>query len=128
MKKILLGISEYFLVVSVVTSCLLLGRYIHQFVALLPPSLYGMLLFALVLSVGNTSGFLPEKLFHAPMAVILRFLSFVFVPVSVGVMQYGDLILKSGGKIILVGVVTTLSLITIVGGLSKILLGDKVDV
>lgn len=84
-----------------------------------------MLLFALVLSFGNATGLMPEKVFHAPMAIILRFLSFVFVPVSVGVMQYGDLILRSGGKILLVGLVTTFSLMTLVGVLSRKFLGTR---
>lgn len=110
-----------------VTICLLIGRFIHQHFALLPPSLYGMLLFALSLSFGNATGLLPEKIFHQPMLVILRFLSFVFVPVSVGVMQYGDLLIKSGVKIFLVGVVTTLCVITLVGWLSKLLLASDLD-
>lgn len=113
---------------GVVALCLLSGRLIYQYVTLLPPSLYGMLLFALVLSFGNATGLMPEKVFHAPMAVILRYLSFVFIPVSVGVMQHGDLMLQSGGKILIVGLVTTFSLITLVGMLSRKLLGNKPNV
>ncbi|WP_158971016.1 CidA/LrgA family protein [Paraglaciecola sp. L3A3] len=124
-KKFVKGLTEYCVVAIVVALCLMAGRLIHQPLPLLPPSLYGMLLFAIVLTVGNNTGLLPEKVFHQPMAVILRFMSFVFIPVSVGVMQYGDLILSSGGKILLVGLSCTFFMIALVGFLSKKLLASR---
>ncbi|MDU0354312.1 CidA/LrgA family protein [Paraglaciecola aquimarina] len=125
LSRLLLNMLEYIVVAIVVASCLTAGRLVNQSFSLLPPSLYGMLIFAIVLSIGNKTGLLPEKLFHAPMAVIIRFMSFVFVPVSVGVMQYGDLLLSSGLEILAVGISVTFSLLAIVGLLSKKLLGDE---
>lgn len=118
------SVFSYLLVCVLVTTCLLLGRVIHQYVAILPPSLYGMLLFALTLSIGNRTQLMTEKLIHQPIAVMLKYLSFIFVPVSVGLMQYGDLLLQHGVKILLVGCVTTLCVITLVAWLSKRLLGE----
>ncbi|MDN4500846.1 CidA/LrgA family protein [Alteromonadaceae bacterium BrNp21-10] len=117
-------VSHYFIAVATVTCCLLLGRLIHQYVAFLPPALYGMLLFTLVLSIGNSTQLLPEHLFHQPMSVALRYLAIVFVPVTTGVMQYADLILASGLKLVFIGVITTLSVISLVGLLSKKLLKE----
>lgn len=113
------NILNYLLVIFLVTLCLTLGRVVHQYTSVLPPSLYGMLLFSLLLSVGNTTDLMPDKLFVKPMATIMRFISFVFVPVSVGLMQYGDLILESGGKILTVGLITTFCVITLTGWLSR---------
>ena len=117
-------IFEALVMVTTVAISLSLGKLIHQYFAILPPSLYGMLIFALFLSVGNATQLMPEKLFHRPMSFVLRYLSFVFVPVSVGVMQYGDLLLQSGVKIILIGSVTTLCVISLVAWLAKRLLHE----
>ncbi|MCF2948671.1 CidA/LrgA family protein [Paraglaciecola aquimarina] len=113
------NILNYLLVAFLVTLCLTLGRVLHQYIPVLPPSLYGMLLFALLLSFGHATQLMPDKLFVKPMATIMRFISFVFVPVSVGLMQYGDLILESGGKILTVGLTTTFSVITLAAWLSQ---------
>ncbi len=108
---ILLGLS--------VAICLLLGKVLSGMAPLLPASLWGMLCFAIGLTLMDLMGYSLKGLFQQPVNRIVKYLSFVFVPVCVGITQYGELIAQSGGKILLVGVSSTLVTLSVVAWLSK---------
>jgi holin-like protein len=104
---------------AVVAVCLVLGKWLNVYAPFLPSSLWGMLCFALGLMVAERFGLSAQALFQQPVQRIVKYLSFVFLPVCVGIIQYGDLIAQSGGKILLVGMSSTLVALSVIAWLSR---------
>lgn len=75
----------------------------------LPGSLWGMVILFLALS----SGRLPERRIRRGAALLVRWLGLLFVPVGVGVVAYGELVLRFAGAIALSIVLG--SLLTLLG-------------
>jgi putative effector of murein hydrolase LrgA (UPF0299 family) len=74
---------------AVVAVCLVLGKWLNVYAPFLPSSLWGMLCFALGLMVAERFGLSAQALFQQPVQRIVKYLSFVFLPVCVGIIQYG---------------------------------------
>lgn len=98
------SLGRFLFTLIIIASCLMLGKGCALVFGFLPASLYGMLFFALILSSGKFN----TEAIGSNVAKMLYFMPIVFLPVCIGVMQYGELILSAGWKILLVGVTTSL--------------------
>lgn len=92
-----------------------LGKIINQLLGGLPASLYGLLIFAGLLS----SGFFNTEACGQVVAKIIYYMPIVFLPVCVGVMEYFDLFAKIGLQVLFIGIVTTLLGIVVVAWSSR---------
>ena len=101
-------------VVSIL-SCLFLGKIAHWLIGGLPASLYGMLFFTLVLRLGIIDSAKIEGL----ATVSINYMPIIFLPVCVGVMQYWELIQRSGLAIFTAAIFATLMSLMVVAGLAQ---------
>jgi len=81
----------------------LLGEGFAHLFGLLPGSLWGMLFLFLALRLG-----LPEGAVAPAARVLLRWMPLFFVPVGVGVLAYGELLLSHAAAVALALVLGTL--------------------
>jgi len=98
-----------------VALCLALGRLLFSAMGGLPASIYGMIIFA----VGLRIGVISDLKVGAAVDFYLKNLTIVFIPVALGIMQYGDLLQSAGWKILLVAILTTVGGMIVVGHLSQ---------
>ena len=96
--------KKYLVTSIAVLACLAMGKLINHLLGGLPASLYGLLLFAGVL----TSGVIDEEEVGKVVAKAVYYMPIVFLPVCVGVMNYLGLFAEIGWKILIIGVGTTL--------------------
>lgn len=94
------------LVITVLTIllCLAVGKALAYLFGFLPASLYGMLLFTVVLS----TGILDEINVAAVIAKMIFYMPIVFLPVCVGIIKHLELFALSGWKLVLIAMLTTL--------------------
>jgi holin-like protein len=97
--------------ITAIVGCLALGKVIASFAAILPASLYGMILFTLAL---HTQLLNAEKI-KATVAWALRHMGVCFVPAGVGIINHFELIKQHGLAIVTIIFVTTFALLTLVG-------------
>lgn len=97
--------------ISVIICCLLIGKVIENYITILPASLYGMLLFSLLLASKIVSA---NKVKNTANWVINN-MGVCFVPAGIGVMQYTALIKSHGLLLVIIIVSTTFILLTMVG-------------
>jgi holin-like protein len=105
-------------VVVCVSVSLVLGQVLHDLIGGLPGSLYGLLIFALLLAV---------KLVDADqigpvVETYISYMPIVFVPVCVGIIEFGPLFASEGWKMILLGVAAVLLVLSLASMLSQWLL------
>jgi holin-like protein len=86
----------------------------------LPGNLVGMLLLLALLA----SGAVPLRWFDSGASLLVRHLAFFFIPISVGLMGFADLVVHHGPAIV-VTLVISAGLGIWVAGLSSQLLADK---
>lgn len=107
MKQV--GINACIFSFAIITS-LFLGKLIAHLLGGLPGSLYGMLIFFGLLQTGIIEA---EKMrFFA--THFIQYMPIVFLPVCVGVIEYGDIIQTFGIKLLFVGVTATFTTLTLV--------------
>jgi len=95
--------------------CLFLGKLLYKQIGGLPASIYGMLIFAALLRVGLLS---PERI-GGCVNLYLKYMVISFIPAVLGVMEFGELWLVDGWKIVSIAVFTTLIGIASAGLLSQ---------
>jgi holin-like protein len=100
--------------------CLLLGKFVYGKMGGLPGSIYGMIIFAVLLRLG----LLSERYIEKCIDVYIKHMVIAFIPAVVGVMAYGDLLVSSGWKILTVAVITTVLGVVLAGLLCQRLLPD----
>jgi holin-like protein len=91
--------------------CIALGELIYAVAGGLPPSLYGMITFTILLR----TKWINDKRIDASIRWIIANMGVCFVPAGVGIIQHYELIAKHGISIVLITFVTTFILLTAVG-------------
>ncbi len=115
---------KYLFAAFLISICLIVGKALAHYIGFFPGSIYGMLLFAAILA----SNIFDEAAIGAAIAKIINIMPLVFLPVCVGVIQYGDLLQTSGWKIVAVGMSSTLSVMALVAFIcAKILRDERCD-
>ena len=104
-----------------ILASLLLGKLIAHLLGGLPGSLYGMLIFFGLLQTGIIEA---EKIqFFATQ--FIQYMPIVFLPVCVGVIEYGDIIQTFGIKLLLIGVTATFTTLTLVAVIANKAMDDS---
>jgi holin-like protein len=107
--------------ITAISICLILGKIIYSIIGGLPASLYGMVVYCLLLQLG---WFNPDKVQQANQWGI-RHMGICFIPAAVGVINHYDLFQQHGYAIVTIIVFTTFMLITFVGILAEKYLTKK---
>lgn len=103
------GINACIFSLAILAS-LLLGKLIAHLLGGLPGSLYGMLIFFGLLQTGIIEA---EKIqFFATQ--FIQYMPIVFLPVCVGIIEYGDIIQTFGIKLLIIGITATFTTLTLV--------------
>lgn len=95
--------------------CLAVGKTLNNAIGGLPASLYGMIIYCLLLQLGWLS---PNKV-HQANQWIIRHMGVCFIPAAVGVINHFELIKNHGYAIVGIIFFTTFLLITFVGLLAE---------
>ena len=103
------GINASIFSLAIIAS-LLSGKLIAHLLGGLPGSLYGMLIFFGLLQTGIVEA---EKIQFFTTQFI-QYMPIVFLPVCVGVIEYGDIIQTFGIKLLIIGMVATFTTLTLV--------------
>lgn len=114
--------SHLKVIVSVGLS-LVLGKLIAQAVGGLPGSLYGMLIFAMILA----ANFVDSDEIGAVVETYISYMPIVFVPVCLGIIEFGDLFLAEGWRIVVLGVALVLTVMSLTALLSNYVLQRNAD-
>lgn len=114
------GINACIFSLAIISS-LLLGKLIAHLLGGLPGSLYGMLIFFGLLQTGIVEA---EKIqFFATQ--FIQYMPIVFLPVCVGVIEYGDIIQTFGIKLLIIGMIATFTTLTLVAVIANKTIGDS---
>ncbi|MGJ8694112.1 MAG: CidA/LrgA family protein [Thalassotalea sp.] len=100
---------------------LALGHVCYYFVAVIPASLYGML----ILTVGLSTRLVEAQKLTATIKWSIANMGICFVPAAVGIVEYIALIKSYGVSITIIVVLTTLLLIAIVGFAYQTFISNK---
>ena len=104
-----------------ISLCLAVGKLINFSIGGLPASLYGMILYCLLLQLGLVS---PSRVNQANLWAI-KHMGVCFIPAAVGVINHFELIKNHGFAIIGIIFVTTFALLTFIGVLAEKYLAKK---
>jgi len=96
---------------SAIGISLLIGYVLNAYLTGLPASLYGMIVFALLLHLRIFSA----KKIEATIAFLLRNMGICFVPAGVGIITHFEIIKQHGLTLVAIIFVTTFLLLTLVG-------------
>ena len=107
--------------VSAIMICLYLGKAVHWFIGGLPSSLYGMMIFAALLRFGVVY----SSRISGCIDIYVKYMLIVYIPAVVGVMEFGELIVSAGWKILVIAVLTTLFGMLLIGLLSQRIFKDQ---
>lgn len=106
----------------IIIMCLGLGKLINHYIALLPASLYGMLIYCLLLQLRLVNYDTVSK----ANLYLIKHMGVFFVPAGVGIVNHLGLIQQHGLAIIAVIFISTFILLTLVGVLAeKLLISTK---
>ncbi len=108
--------KNIFFTLFVISLCLLLGKGLHNLIAILPASLYGMLLYCLLLQLS----WVDEDKHAQTNTWLIKNMGVCFVPAGVGVIEHFSLLQNYGVSFLFIIFVTTFLLLSLVG-----LLADK---
>ncbi|MEW6981645.1 CidA/LrgA family protein [Colwelliaceae bacterium 6471] len=111
MMKPLRSIIDPAYSVGVIFCCLYLGKFVSATAGGLPGSLYGMILFSLVLHTNIVSA---DKIKNT-VAWIIQHMGVCFVPAGVGIINHFELIKQFGLSIVAIIFISTFALLTTVG-------------
>ena len=104
-----------------ISVCLTAGKIINSAIGGLPASLYGMIIYCLLLQLG---WLVPDKI-HKANQWIISHMGVCFVPAAVGVINHFELIKNYGFTIIAIILFTTFLLITFIGILAQKFIATK---
>lgn len=110
--------TNVFYTIFAISTSLLLGKLMHLLLAALPPSLYGMIIYAI---------FLQLNWFNATRVAktnqwFVRNMGVCFVPAGIGIVNHFELIKQHGMALIVIIFLSTFILLTLIGYLSEKLL------
>ena len=101
----------HFYTATTIAMCLFLGKFIKALVGGLPASIYGMIIFAGLLR----SGLVSSARVSGCIDIYIKYMLIVYAPTVLGVMEFSELFLVAGWKIVLVAVPTTVIGIVLAG-------------
>jgi len=104
-----------------ISLCLGLGKFIHYAISGLPASLYGMIIYCLLLQLGLVT---PSRVNQANQWAI-KHMGVCFIPAAVGVINHFELIKNHGIAIVGIIFITTFLLLTFIGVLAEKYLATK---
>ncbi len=104
-----------------ISICLTAGKLLNSFVGGLPASLYGMIIYCLLLQLG---WLIPNKV-HKANQWAIKHMGVCFIPAAVGVINHFELIKNHGYSIVAIIFFTTFLLITFIGILTEKYLTTK---
>tara|TARA_R110001583_G_scaffold33700_1_gene113774 strand:- start:5301 stop:5672 length:372 start_codon:yes stop_codon:yes gene_type:complete len=107
--------------IIVISICLIAGKILNNAVGGLPASLYGMIIYCLLLQVGWLD---PNKV-HKANQWAINHMGVCFIPAAVGVINHFELIKDHGYAIAAIIFFTTFLLITFIGILAEKYLTTK---
>ncbi|MCL9783429.1 CidA/LrgA family protein [Vibrio sp. S4M6] len=112
-------ISHYLISIALIYLCLFIGKYIQSLLGVsIPGSIFGMLLLFALLAVNA----IPIRWVQPGASLFIRYMVFLFVPISVGLMQHFDVLIDSALPILASTVGGTLIvLVTLSIGLDRYL-------
>ena len=113
--------KNVFYTVLVIGICLAAGKLLNSLVGGLPASLYGMIIYCLLLQLG---WLVPNKV-HKANQWIINHMGVCFIPAAVGVINHFELIKNHGYAIVAIIFFTTFLLITFIGLLTEKYLTTK---
>ncbi|MGM0901034.1 MAG: CidA/LrgA family protein [Bacillota bacterium] len=120
MKHALIFFAQLFFLIAIYQ----VSTYIVSFLELpVPASVLGMILLYLLMS----NGIVKLKYIEVAASFLLKHLSLFFIPIAVGLMDYGGLIQTSGIQLILVIAVSSMIGLFVTGGLTQLLARKKVQ-
>lgn len=94
-----------------ITFCVYLGEIVSTYIGGLPGSLYGMIIFTLLLK----SKIVLSNRVADGIKWIIANMGVCFVPAGVGIIEHFELIKQHGLSIVLITIITTFLLLTFVG-------------
>lgn len=103
------------LTLILIALCLTLGKWLSAQLGLMPGALYGLLLFTGILH----SGWIDKDTIGQVITQCIRFMPLVFLPVCVGIVQYGTFLRASGWQFIVVISLSSCISLVVVALLSK---------
>ncbi|MCU5773198.1 CidA/LrgA family protein [Erwiniaceae bacterium BAC15a-03b] len=103
---------RYLRAFAIIYLCLYAGNGLS---ALLPITIPGSILGMLILFALLASQIVPAKWVKPGCHLLIRYMALLFVPISVGVMSYTDILSAQFGPIVVSCVVSTLVVLVIVG-------------
>ncbi|WP_404333050.1 CidA/LrgA family protein [Mesobacillus maritimus] len=120
MKHALIFFAQLFFLIAIYQ----VSNYIVSFLELpVPASVLGMILLYLLMS----NGIVKLKYIEVAASFLLKHLSLFFIPIAVGLMDYGGLIQTSGIQLIVVIAVSSMIGLFVTGGLTQLLARKKVQ-
>jgi len=99
-----------------IAACVIFGKVVSHYIGGLPSSLYGLIVFTLLLHIKVLSA---DRI-KLSIEWIMKNMSICFVPAGVGIIDHFELIQQHGLAIIFIIFITTLLLITVVGVLFEV--------
>ncbi len=115
---------RYLRAFAIIYLCLYAGIGIS---ALLPITIPGSILGMLVLFALLASQILPVAWVRPGCHLLIRYMALLFVPISVGIMTYGDILSAQFGPIVVSCVLSTLMVLVIVALTSQRMQGKPVN-
>ena len=109
---------EFFRAIGIIAGMLYLGEWIRFLIPLgVPASIWGLLLLFLAFSLK-----IIQPQWVVPVAVpLIRYMAVLFIPVSVGIINYFDLLLEQAMPLLLPTILSTCITIMVTGGLAEYL-------
>lgn len=105
------SLSNVIYAIGAIIVCIALGELIYALLGGLPPSLYGMISFTLLLKIK----WINDKRIESSIRWIIANMGVCFVPAGVGIIEHYELIAEHGISIVLITFFTTFLLLTAVG-------------
>ena len=113
--------KNIFYTIIAISICLTAGKILNSTIGGLPASLYGMIIYCLLLQLG---WLVPNKVHQANQWGI-KHMGVCFIPAAVGVINHFELIKNYGYAIVAIILFTTFLLITFIGLLAQRYLATK---
>lgn len=109
------SIKNILYTIVAISFCLILGKILNNTFGGLPASLYGMIIYCVLLQLG---WFAPKKV-HETTQWGIKHMGVCFVPAAVGVINHYELIKNHGYILVFIIFITTMLLISIIGLLAE---------
>ena len=112
MSKSLIIVWQYLRAFVLIYACLYAGIFLSSLLPIaIPGSIIGMLILFFLLALQ----IMPPQWVNPGCNILIRYMALLFVPISVGIINYTDVLSAQFGPIVVSIVVSTFLVLTIVG-------------